>query len=169
MPIRRLVPADASAFRALRQRCLTEERHAFTPTPDEEAALPLAHTEARLAENRATGGVIGSFDDHGALVAIVGVERETRAKRAHTATIRSVYVAPEARGHGLGERIVGAALAFASAMPGVERVALGVVETNAAARRLYKRLGFVEVGREPDYVRVNGVSLAHLTLTRPLP
>lgn len=169
MHLRRLVPADAPAFRALRQRCLAEERHAFTPTSDEEAALPLAHTEVRLAENRATGGVIGAFDYHGALVAIAGVERETRAKRAHTALIRSVYVAPEARGHGLGERIVGAALAFAAEMPGVARVTLGVVETNAAAVRLYQRLGFVEVGREPDYLRVNGVSLAHLTLTRPLP
>ncbi|MBE2187283.1 MAG: GNAT family N-acetyltransferase [Rhodothermales bacterium] len=169
MHLRRLVPSDACAFRALRQRCLAEERHAFTLTPDEEAALPLAHTEARLAKDRVTGGVIGAFDADGSLVAIVGVERETRAKRAHAALIRSVYVAPEARGHRLGERIVGAALAFAASMPGVECVTLGVVETNRTAARLYERLGFAVIGREPDYLRVDGQSLAHLLLMRPLP
>lgn len=169
MHLRRLVSSDAPAFRALRQRVLAEEPYAFTPTPAEEASVPLAHTEARLAEGRTTGGVIGAFDADGSLVAIVGVERETRAKRAHAASLRSVYVGPEARGHGLGERIVGAALAFASSMPGVAHVTLGVIETNTDALRLYERLGFAVVGRDPDYLRVDGRSLAHLTLMRPLP
>jgi len=62
----------------------------------------------------------------------------------------SLWVAPAARGGGVGDAAVGGVLAWAAdAHPGVP-VALSLVAGNEAARRLYERHGFVDVGPSPD-------------------
>jgi ribosomal protein S18 acetylase RimI-like enzyme len=64
-------------------------------------------------------------------------------------TLVAMYVAPRARGTGVGERLVQAVLDEAAAR-GRGRVVLEVTETNEPARRLYERLGFVYDGtRQP--------------------
>jgi GNAT superfamily N-acetyltransferase len=54
-----------------------------------------------------------------------------------------IVVAAERRGQGLGGRMIGALLGWA-AERGARRAYLQVVASNAPARRLYDRLGFVE-------------------------
>jgi [ribosomal protein S18]-alanine N-acetyltransferase len=68
------------------------------------------------------------------------------------AEVASVAIHPEARGGGLGGRILDALLAEAG-VRGVEQVFLEVRESNAPARALYARRGFVSVGRRPGYYR----------------
>ena len=58
-------------------------------------------------------------------------------------------VEPGARRHGLAGRLVGAVLAWARESGG--RVRLEVRRSNAAALALYRRHGFVVVGRRPRY------------------
>lgn len=60
----------------------------------------------------------------------------------------SLWVAPGARGHGVGDALVGAVVDWAGEQ-GAQRVALHVVEGNEAASRLYRRNGFVDHGRVP--------------------
>jgi hypothetical protein len=48
MPIRRLVPDDAQAYRALMLEAYERHPDAFTSTATERAALPLSWWEARL-------------------------------------------------------------------------------------------------------------------------
>ncbi len=57
-----------------------------------------------------------------------------------------LYVKPEARGKGLGVELVRAAAEYVQSQ-GAERLALEVLESNAAAKRLYDRLGFATVER----------------------
>lgn len=60
------------------------------------------------------------------------------------------WVAPEARGTGIGDLAVRAVLALAAeAYPG-RAVALSVCPGNDAAARLYRRHGFVDAGVSPD-------------------
>lgn len=66
------------------------------------------------------------------------------------AEIATLAVALEARGHGLGERLL-RELMHASAMRDARRVFLEVRPSNASARRLYERLGFFECGRRRNY------------------
>jgi [ribosomal protein S18]-alanine N-acetyltransferase len=66
------------------------------------------------------------------------------------AEIANLAVHPAARGTGAGSRLLDALVAEA-ALRGVERVFLEVRESNAAARALYDRRGFVPVGRRPRY------------------
>lgn len=60
--------------------------------------------------------------------------------------ITQLCITPEARSHGLGERLLRAAIARL-AEAGAERVGLTVTLSNAAAFNLYRRCGFLELQR----------------------
>lgn len=59
--------------------------------------------------------------------------------------IISMWVAPSARGHGVGDALVGAAVDHARDQ-GAARVALDVTAGNKPATDLYLRAGFVDIG-----------------------
>jgi ribosomal protein S18 acetylase RimI-like enzyme len=88
---------------------------------------------------------LGGFEET-ELVGVVGVGREQRANERHMAFIRSMYVVPDARGQGLGRRLLSAALAQAESWHGVEQVKLSVTASNQPAVHLYQSAGFVGVG-----------------------
>ena len=91
------------------------------------------------------------------LCAVVGLQRESMVKLAHKSFIWGVYVAPEARGQGVGTQIISQALSYAAAVLGTRQVNLGVNTKNLAGVALYKKLGFVEYGLERGYLLVGGV------------
>jgi ribosomal protein S18 acetylase RimI-like enzyme len=163
MLIRRLLPADAAAFLALRLAALRECPSAFSSSYEEECDTPLAEIEARFA----AGGrnLFGAFDGE-ALVGIAGAGREASLKTRHKGYIRSVYVAPSHRGTGLGKRLFEHALDFACAMEGVRQVQLTVTAGNRAAVALYESLGFRVYGREPRALFVDGVYFDDLHMVR---
>ena len=66
--------------------------------------------------------------------------------------ILNLGVAPAHQRRGVGRVLVEHLLTLL-AERGVDAVFLEVRESNAAARRLYQRLGFREVGRRPGYYR----------------
>jgi ribosomal protein S18 acetylase RimI-like enzyme len=65
-----------------------------------------------------------------------------------------MYVIPEARGQGVGKKLMEAVLEEADAMLGVEQVLLTVTSHNDAAKRLYVSTGFKVWGREPRALRL---------------
>ncbi|WP_292070921.1 ribosomal protein S18-alanine N-acetyltransferase [Brevundimonas sp. UBA7534] len=66
------------------------------------------------------------------------------------AEILTLAVRPSARGAGLGGRLVGQG-AVRAAQAGATRIFLEVAEDNAAARALYDRAGFRQIGRRRGY------------------
>lgn len=64
---------------------------------------------------------------------------------AHVLEINGVAVHPDASGRGAGRRLVEAAVEEARSR-GARKVTLRVLGSNAVARRLYERCGFVEEG-----------------------
>jgi ribosomal protein S18 acetylase RimI-like enzyme len=166
MQVRRLGPADARAFRALRLRGLREHPEAFTSGHDEDLQQPLQVARARLESPlfASWGGFEGVE-----LYGIVGLERETRAKNRHKGTVVGMYVAPEVTGQGVGKALLLAVLAHARA-EGLGSLVLTVTENNAAAVGLYQSVGFRSFGIEPDAIRFGGRSHAknhmHLDLSK---
>lgn len=154
MEIRRLVPADAPHYRALRLRGLEENPDAFTSSVDAEAARPLAATEARLAP-AGPDVVYGAFVD-GTLAGVVGIAREARTKNRHKASVFGMYVAPEFARRGIGRALIRHLVAAAEHEPGLEQLVLTVTQTNDAARALYESEGFRSFGIEPRAIRVDG-------------
>jgi ribosomal protein S18 acetylase RimI-like enzyme len=147
--IRRLAPADAPAYRALRLRGLAEHPDAFTSSAEDEAKKPLAAMEARIAADV----VLGAFVET-ELTGVVGMAREPRAKNHHKATVFGMYVAPEFGGHGVGRALMRHLIALARLEPGLEQLELTVTQTNDAARLLYESEGFRSFGIEPRAIRV---------------
>lgn len=145
--VRRLVVADAAAYRALRLRALREEPDAFLVAPEEEEATTLAELEARFKGDWSSpdDGVLGAVVD-GTLVGTVGFFREALVRTRHRAVIWGMYVAPEARGRGLGRALLERALEALAAAGGIEQVHLTATTTNAPALGLYRSAGFVSEG-----------------------
>jgi RimJ/RimL family protein N-acetyltransferase len=154
--IRPLDAADAAAFQALRLRGLRESPEAFGSTYEEEAGIPLDEIAARLARGAEGEDVVFGALDDGVLVGVAGLRRDRHRKARHRAHVWGMYVAPEARGRGLGRALLESLIAHARTLPGVERLTLSVVPDNQAARSLYLHLGFVSYGLEPRAYRLDG-------------
>jgi ribosomal-protein-alanine N-acetyltransferase len=81
--------------------------------------------------------------------------------------ILTIGVEPESRGRGHGRRLLAAALDWAGAA-GAARIFLEVAHDNAAARSLYRRLGFETAGRRPGYYRTGRRAVDAWILCRTL-
>ncbi len=148
--IRLLGPEDAEAFRPIRLRSLREEPDAFHSTA-EEWDMPLGEFVRRIAENR----IFAAFDATGAMVgtAMLALTARTLKRMRHKTEVWSVYVAPEARGHGLARALMQACIAEARRM-GFEAIVLTASTHLTHVVRLYESLGFRIYGTEQGMVKM---------------
>lgn len=164
--VRRLVPTDAPAFQALRLAGLQAHPEAFGSSYEEEKDWPLARVREWLTA-RPESGVFGAFG-HDRLVGVLGLGRQPRPKFAHVGFLWGMYVQADATGRGIGRALVDAALALARSQPGLRHVTLQVSADNRAAIALYQSFGFVEIGREPDAMRVGNRFQDELRMYLPI-
>jgi ribosomal protein S18 acetylase RimI-like enzyme len=133
--ITRLTESDWEQFAELRLRALI----ATFGTADEQYLVEARFTPAdwrrRLRDHAQFVVILG-----GEPVGMVAVYQES----AEAAYVYSLWLDPGARGHGLGRRLVAAALDWARRR-GVRAATLRMAPDNAAARRVYENLGFTEV------------------------
>src|SRR5690349_364567 len=105
--IRSLTGADAREFQALRLRSLRESPDAFGSSYDEELNVSLDSVAQRLEATHSPTAriVLGAFAD-GVLVGVAGCAQDAKVKSRHKAVIWGLYVAPEARGAGVGRALL---------------------------------------------------------------
>ncbi|MDM8358787.1 GNAT family N-acetyltransferase [Pandoraea communis] len=164
--VRRLVPSDALAFQALRLAGLQAHPEAFGSTYEEEKDWPVERVRERLAA-RTDGGVFGAFENE-RLIGVLGLGRGQRTNFAHVGFLWGLYVHSDAAGRGVGRALVEAALALARSQPGLRHVTLQVSADNRPAIALYQSFGFVEIGREPDAMRVGNGFQDELRMYLPI-
>lgn len=155
----KLVASDAERYWRIRQAMLTEAPWAFGSDPESDNARDPAAFAARLA--KPWHAIFALADGSGELTATAGLARRPRKKLAHRAEIWGVFVREDCRRRGLCAAVVGAAVEEALGWPGVDSVAL-CVSSRSEAIRVYERLGFRVWGREPDCLRLDGVSYDEL-------
>jgi ribosomal protein S18 acetylase RimI-like enzyme len=155
--VRILVPDDAAALVALRREALEAHPQAFGASPDDDRGLSIDFVRGALDEGARERSAVFGFFDGGALAGMVGVVRATERKRRHRAHLWGMYVAPRARRRGSGRALLRAAVEHARSWPGVTSLGLSVAVSSTAALELYRAAGFVEWGREPGALLVDGV------------
>ena len=167
MHVRLLREADIDDFWRLRLRGFREEPESFGTSYEEAVGRSMADVTRDFQRD----GVIvaGAFSP--ALVGIAGLERETRHKRRHRATLWGMYVAAEARGQGVGRALVDELVRAARASSGLEQILLTVKAHNEPAIALYKKLGFEIYGTASRAMllgdRAFDEALMRLDLKRP--
>ena len=165
MRVEKLRESDWASFRELRLRSLLDSPDAFGSTYGEESS----RTERAWrdwAAGRWRGGTAAVFaglvDDGAAVGTSTSAEYEAEPGVAH---VYAMWVAPDARGAGVGRALVDAVADWARDR-GCDRLVLSVSESNQAARRFYEACGFGETG-ERKALR-EGSELQTLNLSKPL-
>lgn len=159
--LRRLTAPDLEVFREIRLRALTDTPENYGSVADAERAQPDEEWLKRLADH----AWFAAFGDDRPIGLVAG------AARGNAWILYSMWVAPEARGRGLAEKLV-EQVRSAAEKDGARTLWLHVAEDNDRARRVYRRLGFIPVeGWEPmpnDATRRRErlyLSLQHLPVT----
>ena len=130
---------DLARFRAVRLRSLRDAPAAFGTTAEEAAAWP-REVWARLFSGLLAFVAVESGQD-------VGLVRGAPDREvAKAARLGSLWVAPEARGKGVGAALIDAVVGWARD-DGFVEVLLDVSDDNVTAIALYDLVGFVPTGR----------------------
>ncbi|WP_250516710.1 GNAT family N-acetyltransferase [Caballeronia sp. INDeC2] len=151
LPIRRLIPADAEAFRDIRLEGLRRHPASFGASYEDERNQAPEWFAARLADHAIFGGHSGD----GALAGVAGLLVPSGAKMKHKGILWGMYVRESARGTRLAAALVERVLAHARGV--VDEIKLEVAPDNVAAIGLYRAAGFVEYAREPRALKIDGV------------
>ena len=142
--VRSFSHAEWPLYKALRLRALEESPNAFGST----LALELKRTDIAWCErlkNAASSGQDCAF-----LAEVEGTPSGLAWAKADpydpsTVHILQMWVAPNARGRGVGDTLLKAAIHWAK-QHGASSVKLGASCGNTPAIRLYQRAGFVQIG-----------------------
>jgi ribosomal protein S18 acetylase RimI-like enzyme len=141
--VREIGADDWRLFRRLRLDALAEAPNAFGATlADWSGELD---TEARWRARLTTVpfNIVGYLDERAA-----GIASGLPGDEAGTTELISMWVAPFARGRGVADALIGAVVRWSRERRAAKLV-LAVVEDNARARNVYRRLGFVDTGALP--------------------
>lgn len=132
-------------FRALRLEALQDSPQAFGGAYRDEVAHPDERWTGRLRECEEGRSLTLFAECDGKLVGMIGAFFPDGPE---VAMVVAVFVTPAWRRKGVGDMLVAAVLERLREFPGAERATLMVNVEQEAAVKLYRRAGFVEVGRE---------------------
>jgi len=137
--LRELNDDDWALWRALRQAALTESPDAFGSTIAEWTGAGDLETRWRDRLVSVPCNVIAELDGVPS-----GMASATTPQDGEVQLI-SMWVAPEARGHGVGDALIEALIRWAN-QAGADKIALDVRIANDRAIALYRRNGLVDNG-----------------------
>lgn len=160
--LRRLDTNDAARYRQLRLESLRDSPTAYGSSWEEENPQPLEWFARRLEQGWTLGGWQGER-----LCGIATVVAHELVKMRHKGVIVGVYVHPDARGRGLGQALIRGLIAHATGR--FDNLLLSAEAANTAACRLYRKLGFVEYGREPRAMKIGGRFYDEVLMALQLP
>jgi ribosomal protein S18 acetylase RimI-like enzyme len=147
MHLHEVHPDDWESHRDIRLEMLQAAPDAFWYTYADEAVYDEADWRERIE-----GAWLVHVRDGEGVVGSAGLGSHWEPDRATTGSLFGMYVAPRARGRGVGEALVHAVVEEARRL-GKSEVVLEVASDNLAAIALYERCGFERTGAAHDHPR----------------
>jgi putative acetyltransferase len=165
--IRRATPDDAAALLA-HLKALVAEPGINIPLAPDEVTATLEQERDRLAgfEDAPRAILLVAERDGEVLGELTLRGISPRRAVMHVATL-GMSVRADARGQGVGEALLEAALEWAPTA-GLSRIELYVYARNAPALKLYEKHGFVTEGRRRNFIREGGVFLDDVVMAKLL-
>lgn len=148
-----LTPDLWELYKSIRLRALCEAPQAFARSYAEEKDYPQERWKQRAS------------NPYGFIALENGVPLGTMAafiQEPTTAYIVGVFVAHEARGRGIGSRLLSAVLGKLKQDPTLKTVKLTVNREQTAAVRLYEKFGFVVTGEQSEKMGDGNVHTEYL-------
>jgi RimJ/RimL family protein N-acetyltransferase len=156
MEFRRLLSQDLDSYYANRLRGLQVSPSAFMTTYAEQVEKGSDFYAKLLAEQSHDNVIFGALQG-GKVVGASGIFRmKEKPKTAHKAMIWGMYVDEDARGKGIGGKLIDLAVQHARDVLKVPIVYLTVESENSAALKLYQSRGFKAWGTEPMAMKEGG-------------
>lgn len=157
--IRQLLPDDFAILREIRLEALKLHPEAYSSAYEDWEKFSEDEWRAKLS-----APVFAAFD--GAKpVGLIGLWPQNGARTEHRAIIVMVYVQDHMRGQGVAKKLLHAVQDYAQTA-GIFQLELSVSADNVAAHQLYLREGFVEFGRRPNWICVDGHMTDELMMVR---
>lgn len=161
--IRLLTAQDAEAFSALRRAVTAADPVGMGLSMQEELSRPIEGFRAQLGAPPPSA-VFGVFVG-GQLAATAAVSPTSRfASAAHKRVMWGVFTNPSMRRRGLARGLVERAIEHAFT-GGARRINLLVYVPNEPALALYRSLGFVQCGTEPEALQLDGTFFDGVNMT----
>lgn len=152
-----LLPRDALDMMRLRHAALREVPTAFGTDPDWELSKSEAHYQRFLMRTAACRReCLLGIKQGNTLVGMSGLGARCRENRSF-GLIYSMFILPEARGKGLGSRLLCHSCRVAAEAWSLPACRITVEIHNHAARRLYERQGFRPLFRENAAFTLQGI------------
>ncbi len=140
---------DIKTYYQLLHKAITEEAQFFRLTPTDIIG------EVFPTEDTFESFTLGAFAENGALLGTVGFKRDSVLKLKHKGLIFRMYVAPEAKGLGLGRKLLQAAIERARQGEGLKQIVLTLIANNHRAKNLYLSEGFEVFSFEKQAIRMS--------------
>lgn len=137
--VRRVSPDDWVIYREVRLRALADSPEAFASTIERELAFPEEIWRGRLES--AQSFLAWLADQPAGTVTVLSCDPSNDYGFPGADHVVAMWVDPQARGHGVADRLVEAVLAQARDR-GAPAVVLWVFEANERAGAFYRRVGF---------------------------
>src|SRR3954453_3811642 len=145
--VRHAEPRDAEAVAAIYNRGIAERQATFETRPRRPNEIA-----GWLEEGRP---FLVAVDDHDRILGFARVSPYSIRKAYAGVAEHGVYVSPDARGQGVGKRLLNA-LAHAAEQAGYHKLTSRVFTTNHASLALHRAAGFREVGIQRHHGQLDG-------------
>ncbi|GAB2808907.1 hypothetical protein GCM10027043_05120 [Ferruginibacter profundus] len=136
----------------------------FGATYEEEFDSKSLKLEVAIKEADDNNFAVGAFSAGGKMVGICGFIAARGLKKQHRGEIVQLFVETKYANKGIGKKLLQQVIDKAFENKQIEQIALGVVDTNENAIRLYKQFGFTEYGRLEKYFKTAGQYTTQLFL-----
>ncbi|MGE8062498.1 GNAT family N-acetyltransferase [Pseudomonas sp. NPDC089547] len=139
-----VIESDWRAYREIRLRALRESEDAFASTYEHESTREEGEWQARVSAMVSSSSAQAFFaSQHNEVCGLVWCK--SSGIEVDVVELFQMWVAPDARGCGVGRALLEHAITWASGR-GAQRVRLGVTIAESPAMHLYRASGFHDVG-----------------------